>query len=132
MGSSTNEGISTETAKAKDTMVAGSEINTEEKSGPKKKETNLKSLGEYNREVMKELPRETFKREPMRLKYYVMYYAIIFACGAVITQTATPFIVKLLLSMLMGLSLGGTTFLGHEVLHGAIVKSRKAQQFLDL
>lgn len=94
-----------------------------------KPETNLKSLGQYNREVAKELPKETFAREPLRLKYYVMYYAIIFTCGYIITQTAAPFIGKLLLAMLMGLALGGTTFLGHEVLHGAIIKNKKAQQF---
>lgn len=111
--------------------TAGAQTATEktQTEKPKKPETNLKSLGQYNREVAKELPKETFAREPMRLKYYVMYYAIIFACGYVITQTAAPFIGKLLLAMLMGLALGGTTFLGHEVLHGAIIKNKKAQQF---
>lgn len=123
MESSTNNGVSAETAKVTNT------VNTESETETKKKETNLKSLGEYNREVSKELPKETFAREPMRLKYYGMYYGIIFTCGYIITQTETPYVFKILLAMLMGLSLAGTTFLGHEVLHGAIVKDRKLQQF---
>ncbi|MBT4790479.1 MAG: hypothetical protein HON90_02820, partial [Halobacteriovoraceae bacterium] len=39
----------------------------------------LKSLGEYNREVSKELSKEILKRDPMRLKYGVMFSVFIIA-----------------------------------------------------
>lgn len=107
------------------TVTAGN--NTESKPKPKR-ETNLKSLGEYNREVSKELDKEIFKREPMRLKYFVLYYGIIAAAVYVVMATEAHFVLKILAGVFMGMSLAGTTFLGHEILHGAIVKSRKWQQ----
>lgn len=127
MQSSTNDTANTQTTGTVTNMTT--ETTTETKPNSTKPETNLKSLGEYNREVSKQLPKEIFAREPMRLKYYVFYYAIIFACAYVIMQTSVFWGVKLLLAILMGYALGGTTFLGHEVLHGAIVKDKKLQQF---
>lgn len=108
---------------------------TEERvmKGPKeeKSEQDLKSLGQYNREVSKELLKETFKREPLRLKYGLLFSSII---GMIIYLNLTmdlAWFVKLVLSIFMGICLGGNTFLCHELLHGAIVKNRKLQTVLS-
>ena len=98
----------------------------------KKKNFNegLKTLGEYNREVTKELPKAMFKREPMRLKYGVLFSVLIIFCLYSVLALSPAWYLKLPISILMGLFLAGNTFLAHEVLHGAIVKSRKIQTIL--
>lgn len=95
-----------------------------------KQELILKSLGEYNREVSKTFPKETFKREPMRLKYGVLFSAGIFSCIYILMTYELGWYFKLPLSIFMGVLLAGNTFLTHEILHGAIVKNKKLQNFL--
>ncbi|MFT6633201.1 MAG: fatty acid desaturase [Bacteriovoracaceae bacterium] len=106
------------------------ESETTEKSESKKLESELKSLGEYNREVSKQMPKETFKREPTRLKYTVMYSGGILASIYVLMTFELPWFVKLPISIIMGIFLAGNTFLTHEILHGAIVKNKKLQNVL--
>ncbi len=110
-----SEGIKTEDIKTEVKETTGSE---------------LKSLGEYNREVSKELPKEMLRKEPTRLKYGVMYFAIIFCCIYLLTSFDFIWLVKLPISILMGIALAGNTFLAHEVCHGAIVKNKKLQNAL--
>ena len=100
------------------------------KTAKKNFEEGLKSLGEYNREVSKELPKSTFKRQPSRLKYGVFFWAIIGTCIYAVIALDLAWYFKLPLSILMGVCLGGNTFLGHEILHGSIVKNRKLQTLL--
>ena len=95
-----------------------------------KQDSDLKTLGEYNRELSKELPKEMFKKEPMRLKYAVLFYTGIVAIVYSFLTFELPVYAKLPLSILMGILIGGTTFLGHEVLHGAVVKNKKLQNFV--
>lgn len=90
---------------------------------------NLKSLGEYNREVSQHFSKEFFKKEPMRLKYAALYYGVIFSSIYTITQFELHWGIKLVIGMIMGIALGGNAFLAHEVLHGAIVRNKKVQQF---
>ena len=57
---------------------------TESKKDSKNIDTNnpefiLKSLGEYNKELSKELPKSLFKKDPYRLKYAVLFYVGIVA-----------------------------------------------------
>jgi fatty acid desaturase len=110
---------------------ASSEVETtsEIKKVPKK-DSDLKGLGEYNRELSKEMPKELFKKEPMRLKYAVMFYVGIIGIVYSVISFSLPIYVIAPLSILMGILLAGTTFLGHEVLHGAVVKNKKLQNFI--
>ena len=41
-----------------------------------------------------------------------------------------PWFARLLLSLVMGCSFAGLTFLGHEVLHGAIVRGKKLRRVI--
>lgn len=99
-------------------------------SAEPKKAFELKSLGEYSREVMKELPKETFTRDPLRLKYGVVFTGIICFAVYAVTSMALPIYVNIILSLAMGMSLGGMAFLSHEVLHGAVVKNKSLQTLI--
>lgn len=102
----------------------------EVKANEKPLDLELKSLGEYNREVSKSLPKKTFKREPMRLKYGVLFSSLIIGIVYLNLTYELAWYIKLPMAILMGICLGGNTFLGHEILHGAIVKNKKLQTFL--
>jgi len=90
----------------------------------------LKSLGEYNREVSKELSKEILKRDPMRLKYGVMFSVFIIALVYSLLVFELPWYAKVPLSLFMGICLAGNTFLAHEVAHGAIVKNKSLQNLI--
>lgn len=101
-----------------------------EKPSSDKITDNLKSLGEYNRELIKELPKDIFKREPTRVKYMVMFLTIVAASVYALINFDLPIIAKLAISVFMGIALGGNAFIAHEILHGAIIKNRKVQDAL--
>ena len=113
---------------AQATSPIKNDTETEIKKTPR--EDGLISLGEYNKEVSKQLPKEIFQREPTRLKWGVLFYggmaAIIYAFFNL--EMILP--VKILLSILMGMFLGSGAFLGHEIIHGSIVKGKRLQYFL--
>lgn len=117
-----------------DVEITSSNISNAENANSEQKKAfgtdDLMSLGQYNREVSKSLPKETFKREPTRLKYGIIFYGgsalIIYS----FLNFEMNFFLKLFLSITMGVFIGGGAFLGHEILHGAIVKGKKLQNFL--
>lgn len=90
----------------------------------------LKSLGEYNREVSRSLPKETFKRNPLRLGYGVVFLGTSIAIVYSMLSFNIPFLAKIPLSLLFGVCLGGMAFVSHELLHGALVKSKRVQTVL--
>jgi fatty acid desaturase len=102
----------------------------EEKKETKKITEDLKSMADYVRELQSELPKEIFKKEPMRLKYGVFFLVSMAAIVYSFMNFEMSWLVKLPLAIIMGMFTGGFTFLGHEILHGAIVKNRKAQDIL--
>ena len=102
----------------------------EAKKAPVREEVELKSLGEYNREVSKELSKDILKKEPTRLKYGILFFGIIFSGIWAITSLNLAWYFQLPISILMGISVAGNTFLAHEIAHGAIVKGKKLQNFL--
>lgn len=93
----------------------------------KKITDDLKSLGDYNRELRKHLPKSIMQKEPMRLKYALLFTAGIVAIVYAIMTLDLAWYAKLPLSVLMGVLLGGNAFIAHEVLHGAIVKNKTLQ-----
>jgi fatty acid desaturase len=110
------------------TQTESTETNTNDKK-PIGAE-DLISLGQYNRAVSKELPKEIFKREPARLLYAVLFFGCVAGIVFAIMNYELHFVVKLALSIIMGVLVAGGTFLGHEISHGALVKGKKLQDFL--
>lgn len=103
---------------------------TDEKQAKKKVNDDLMTMGDYVRELSAELPKETFKKEPGRLKYAFFF---LFANAAIVytfKNFELSWMMKLPLAIIMGTFLGGGAFIAHEVLHGAVIKNRKWQNFV--
>lgn len=90
----------------------------------------LLSLGQYNRAVSAELPKETFKRQPWRLAYGALFFGGVVTIIYALLNFELIWPVKLILSMIMGVLIGGGAFLCHEVMHGAVIKNKKLQNFI--
>jgi fatty acid desaturase len=90
----------------------------------------LLSLGHYNRAVAAELPKELFKRQPWRLAYGLLFFGGVIAIIYTLLNFELIWPVKLVLSMTMGVLVGGGAFLAHETMHGSIVKNKKLQNFI--
>jgi|GEM_PF-128885 len=83
----------------------------------------LQHLGIYARELKKHLPREVFEPVPTRLLWFIPHAALIALCAFGILTTDWPVAIKIVLSLLIGHSMACLGFLGHEVLHGSVVKT---------
>jgi len=70
------------------------------------------------------LPRAIFDAQPARLLHVAGHLAIVGLCVAcVVSSESWP--VRLLLGAVLGHSLGIISFVGHEILHGSVVRGRR-------
>lgn len=81
----------------------------------------------YVRALRPELPARVFDRAPSRLWFVPAHLAIITLATVAIAAGWVPWFVVPLLSLVIGASFAGMTFIAHEVLHGAIVRSKRLQ-----
>ena len=92
--------------------------------------TGLRTVGEYVRELKPLLPAAAFEPARSRLFWLPVQLAVIALSGslvlALLAKGGEPWIWFLLplLSLVIGGSLAGMVFLGHETLHGAVVRQR--------
>ncbi|HET7545361.1 MAG TPA: acyl-CoA desaturase [Polyangiaceae bacterium] len=77
----------------------------------------------YVRELRPRLKRGAFRPARSRLWWLPAHLAVITLCISALRQHWLPWLLAPLLSLVIGLSFAGLTFLGHETLHGAIVRS---------
>lgn len=82
----------------------------------------------YQKNIRKTLPKETFKKKPYRLLWLFLHLALISFFVFIIISNQN-ILVRLLFSILIGNSLGTMGFLGHEILHGTVVRGKKAMIF---
>jgi fatty acid desaturase len=89
----------------------------------------VKSEKEIKRLIGAALPSQAFVRHPLRLVWILPHLAII---GLAIWSTASqmPILIQGLAAVLAGNSYACLMFLGHEVAHGAVVKSRFLQNLV--
>ncbi|MBE1555422.1 fatty acid desaturase family protein [Sporosarcina limicola] len=85
---------------------------------------NLMSKKDYARELRRLLPKEAFKRSPKRIGWFYLHMLII-ATGFFCIFSSDNLILYFLLSLLIGQSMGILSFLGHEIIHGTVVKGKK-------
>jgi fatty acid desaturase len=78
----------------------------------------------YVHEVKLRLPREMFEPARSRLAWLPVHLAVIATATIGITLDRTPWPLVPALSLAIGLSFAGLTFLGHEILHGGVVRGR--------
>lgn len=80
----------------------------------------------YVRSLADALPAETFRPATSRLLWLPVHLLIIAAAIYAITH-ASSWPLRLLCSLPIGIAFSGLAFLGHETLHGAVIKNRVAR-----
>src|SRR5436190_20744686 len=88
---------------------------------------NLRPLSWYARELGRALPAGAFAPATSRLAWLPVHLAFIALCATAIASGWVSWPIAFVLSPLIGCSFAGLTFLGHETLHGAVVKHRGLQ-----
>lgn len=78
----------------------------------------------YVHELKPEMPAEMFQPSPLRLIWLPIHLAVIAGGTLAITGRWLPWPLIPAISLAIGMSFGGLMFLGHETLHGAIVRGR--------
>jgi fatty acid desaturase len=83
---------------------------------------------DYAREVRAALPAEAFAPAGSRIAWLPVQLAAIVGPAIAIATGAVPWPVALFLSVVIGFGFGGLAFLGHETLHGAVIRGARAIQ----
>ncbi len=81
----------------------------------------------YVRALRPDLPARAFDRARSRLAFIPVHVAIIVAVTFVVASGWVPWFFVPLLSLAIGASFAGLTFIAHEALHGAIVCNKRLQ-----
>lgn len=84
----------------------------------------LRSVSSYARELRPLLPPETLEPARSRVLWLPFNAAVIAVIAWAIATGRVPGLVWPLLSIVIGVCLAGITFLGHETLHGGVVKGQ--------
>lgn len=84
----------------------------------------------YVRELRPHLPAGVFERARSRLAFIPVHVAAIVVATLAIAHGWVPWFAVPLLSIVIGACFAGLTFVGHELLHGAIVRDRRWQHAL--
>ena len=87
--------------------------------------TALHSLASYARAVRPHLPDVVFAPNRARLAWLPVHVAVITALAAALATGWLPAALWPAASLGLGLTLAASAFLGHEILHGAIVRGRR-------
>jgi fatty acid desaturase len=80
----------------------------------------------YVKQLRGALPRETFRPAPSRLLWLPVHLTVIAGATLAVASRWAPWPSWPVLSLVIGMSFAGLMFLGHEVLHGAVVRGRWA------
>jgi fatty acid desaturase len=78
--------------------------------------------------IRRELPRQAFEPRPARTLAALALASAIASASIILVVAPMPAFAAALLSALCGCAYGSLFFLGHEVGHGAVVRSRKLQE----
>ncbi|MCD8508449.1 MAG: acyl-CoA desaturase [Bacillus sp. (in: Bacteria)] len=84
---------------------------------------NLHSFGWYAARISKHLPKEAFQPVPSRLWGGLAYFIVCIGGFLIIGMLHLPSYVNLAVSIIIGLCFAGLGFLGHEILHGTVVRT---------
>lgn len=93
-------------------------------------DTPLFERAHYVREMKGELPPSTFARATSRLAFIPAHIVLIGLGIAAIARGWVPWFAIPLVSVAIGACFAGLTFVGHELLHGAIARGRRTQHAL--
>ena len=91
---------------------------------------HLNSISKYASELKPLLSANVFAPARSRLLWLPLHLLVIAAAGAAIVSGAAAWPVGLALSLVIGASFAGLTFVGHETLHGALVRGRTLRRII--
>ncbi len=86
----------------------------------------LRTLASYAKVIRPELPAETFAPARSRVLWLPFHIALIASLAWALTSGHVPWFLWPVVSIVIGCSLAGTVFLGHETLHGGVVRGKLA------
>jgi len=87
--------------------------------------TPLRPISAYVGALKPELPPEAFEPARSRLLWLPVHATVIAAGIAGILEQRIPLLLLPLVSLVLGCSFAGLAFLGHETLHGAVVRNQR-------
>jgi fatty acid desaturase len=90
----------------------------------------LRTIASYTRELRPMLPADTFAPARSRLLWLPVHITVIATLAALLALRVVPWYLWPLASIVIGCSLAGIVFLGHELLHGGVVRGRVAIRVL--
>lgn len=86
----------------------------------------LFSVAAYARQVRPHLPATAFAPSRSRALWIPLHYTIIVLLGWALASGRVPALAWPLVSIVIGCSMAGVTFVAHEALHGGVVRGRTA------
>jgi fatty acid desaturase len=86
--------------------------------------SELLTVATYVRQVKPHLPTRSFAPARSRVLWVPLHYAIIAALTWALASGHVPWPLWPLVSLVIGCSMGGVTFVAHEALHGGVVRGR--------
>jgi len=89
--------------------------------------TNTASYKTIRQQLRRELPSEVFRARPLRAFLLIPIFGSILALSAGLLLWKGPWYFMLPVAVILGQLYGMNGFLGHEVLHGSVVKSKAFQ-----
>lgn len=87
-----------------------------------------RTIAMYAREIRPLLQRSAFAPARSRLWWLPIHLAVIATLSTALGLHWVPWLAAPLLSLVIGMSFAGLTFLGHETLHGAVVRGSRLQR----
>ena len=86
----------------------------------------LRTIATYARTIRPVLPEQAFAPATSRVLWLPFHAAVIASLAWALATGHVPAPLWPVVSLVIGISLAGITFLGHETLHGAVVRGRLA------
>lgn len=90
----------------------------------------LKTFGWYAARVSPALPKEAFQPVPSRLIGGLAFLTVVVASIVAISLFQLPWFLNIILALVIGFSFSSMGFLGHEILHGTVVRTPWLRNFL--
>src|SRR3954470_7717750 len=90
----------------------------------------LRPVSYYARQLKPALPASAQRPASSRLVWLPLHGAVVVLGVVSLAQGWVPWSLALGVSLVMGASFAGLTFLAHETLHGAVVRGRRWQQIV--
>jgi fatty acid desaturase len=90
----------------------------------------IASAATYAREIKPLLPEGAFSPARSRLLWLPVHVAVVALAMYAISASWLPWPLVPLLSLCIGMSFAGATFLAHETLHGAVIRGRRSRHWV--